>query len=114
MPWRFAAPLGLGEEFAQAALAGSFAQGIDLADDAGLFSITRQVGLRDQDVRAALADETWREAAEQNRVALFDAGLWGAPTFRVDDGPAHWGQDRIWALEEDVIAALQQEGRNAS
>jgi len=28
------------------------------------------------------------------------------PTFRVNGGPAHWGQDRIWALEEDVIAAL--------
>jgi 2-hydroxychromene-2-carboxylate isomerase len=98
---------GLSEAFAQAALAAAFAQGIDLADDAGLFATTRQVGLRDEDVRAALADQTWRETAEQNRVALFAAGLWGAPTFRVNGGPAHWGQDRIWALEEDVLGALQ-------
>ena len=109
-----AVPLGLGETFAEAALAGSFAEGIDLTDDAKLFAITDSVGLRDQDVRAALADESWRVAAAQNRVALFEAGLWGAPTFRVNGGPAHWGQDRIWALEEDVIAALQQGPRNAA
>src|SRR5581483_1172266 len=37
--------LGLGLAFAEAAMAGSFAQGIDLADDGGLFFITRSVGL---------------------------------------------------------------------
>lgn len=109
-----ATALGLGEAFAQAALAASFAQGIDLADDAGLFATTRRVGLRDEDVRAALADQTWRETAEQNRVALLAAGLWGAPTFRVNGGPAHWGQDRIWALEEDVLDVLQERQRSAS
>jgi len=36
----------------------------------------------------------------------FDAGLWGAPTYRVDGAPAHWGQDRLWALEEDLKAAI--------
>ena len=55
-------------------------------------------------MRAALADESWRGPAEENRKALFDAGLWGAPTFRVNGAPAHWGQDRIWALEEDLAA----------
>ena len=106
--------LGLGEEFAQGALAASFAQGVDLADDAALLAITGRAGLREQDVRAALAGESWRVTAEQNRAALFEAGLWGAPTFRVNGGMAHWGQDRIWTLEEDVIAALRQQQRNAS
>ena len=106
--------LGRGVEFAQAAMAGSFAQGIDLADDTGLFAITRSVGLPDGEVRAALADESWRARAEENRVALFDAGLWGAPTFRVNGGAAHWGQDRIWALEEDVMAALQMAPASAA
>ena len=55
---------------------------------------------------AALADEGWREAAEENRAALFAAGLWGAPTYRVNGGAAHWGQDRLWALEQDIIKAM--------
>ena len=95
-------------------MAGSFAQGIDLADDSGLLSVTRSVGLSDDEVRAALADESWRTRAEENRMSLLEAGLWGAPTFRVNGGPAHWGQDRIWALEEDVMAALQMAPASAA
>lgn len=95
---------GRGEAFAEAGLAGAFARGVDLASDEGLFATAGKAGLSEDDVRAALADEGWRPIAEANRAALFNAGLWGAPTFRVDDMPAHWGQDRIWALEEDLRA----------
>jgi hypothetical protein len=31
--------------------------------------------------------------------------LWG-PSFRIDDRPMLWGQDRIWMLEQDLIASL--------
>jgi 2-hydroxychromene-2-carboxylate isomerase len=104
-----AIPLGFGEDFAELAMRGAFADGIDLASDAGLFDVARRAGLTDDQTRAALADEGWREVAEANRLALFDAGLWGAPTFRVNGGPAHWGQDRIWALEEDLLATAARE-----
>ena len=57
-------------------------------------------------VDEALADETWRAPAEVNRRALFDAGLWGAPSYCVNGRPAHWGQDRLWALEEDLLEEL--------
>ena len=93
---------GQGAAFAIAALRGSFAQGIDLTTDEGLIGVARGAGLSEADVRAALADDSWRAIAETNRAALFEAGLWGAPTFRVNGLPAHWGQDRIWALEEDI------------
>jgi 2-hydroxychromene-2-carboxylate isomerase len=100
---------GKGEAFAEAALAAAFAHGVDLASDAGLLQAAQQAGLNAGDVAAALADESWRPVAEANRAALFEAGLWGAPTFRVDGGPAHWGQDRIWALEEDLRAQAPAE-----
>lgn len=95
---------GKGEAFAEAALAAAFAHGVDLASDEGLSHTAQQAGLSAGDVSAALSDESWRPVAEANRAALFEAGLWGAPTFRVDGGLAHWGQDRIWALEEDLRA----------
>jgi 2-hydroxychromene-2-carboxylate isomerase len=95
---------GQGVAFAHSALQGAFADGVDLSSDAGLALVARRAGVSDDDVRAGLADESWRATAEENRTALFAAGLWGAPTFRVDDMPAHWGQDRIWALEEDLAA----------
>lgn len=100
-----AVPLGLGEAFAKLGLRAAWADGIALADDDGLFDVARRAGLTDDQIRVALADESWREAAEANRAALFAAGLWGAPSYRVNGGPAHWGQDRLWALEEDLIQA---------
>jgi 2-hydroxychromene-2-carboxylate isomerase len=35
------------------------------------------------------------------RRVSFETG--GAPTYRVDGKPAHWGEDRLWALEEDIV-----------
>ena len=41
--------------------------------------------------------EAWRERAAANRAELFDAGLWGVPSFKVGNTVV-WGQDRLWAL----------------
>lgn len=90
---------------------GAWAEGIDLASDTGLYGIAEGVGLSKAQVDTALADKSWRDTAEANRQALFDAGLWGAPSYRVNGGPAHWGQDRLWALEEDLVAALEGKSR---
>jgi 2-hydroxychromene-2-carboxylate isomerase len=95
--------LGKGEEFSELALKSIFAVGRSPGEDQILFEIAHQAGLSDEDVRAGLADDTWRGLAELNRKALLDAGLWGAPTYRVNGKPAHWGQDRLWALEEDIL-----------
>lgn len=106
-----AIPLGHGEEFAELGMRAAFADGIDLASDAGMFEVAKRAGLSEAETRAALADESWRAVAEDNREVLFEAGLWGAPSFRVDGMPAHWGQDRFWALEEDILQAIA--ARNA-
>lgn len=98
--------LGKGAEYAESGLAAAFADGIDMSTDSGLWRTAQRAGLTKADVAAALADESWRPIAEKNRQALFDAGLWGAPTYRINGGPAHWGQDRLWALEEDLKAAI--------
>ena len=59
---------------------------------------------------AALAAPGWRAAAEANRDALFSLGLWGAPSFRVDDKAAVWGQDRLNQVQQDLLAALPGTG----
>ena len=100
--------LGHGEEFAELGMRAAFADGIDLASDKGMLDVAKRAGLTEAQTRAALADEGWRPIAEENRETLFAAGLWGAPTFRVDGKPAHWGQDRFWALEEDILTAIAE------
>lgn len=104
---------GRGEAFAESFLRGVFAEGIDAGSDAGLGKIADRAGIDAARVRQALADAAWRAVAEANRRDLFDAGLWGVPSFRVvgPSGPfaAHWGQDRLWAVEDDLRAAAAQE-----
>ena len=98
--------LGKGEDFAELGMRAAFADGIAVASKAGLYDVAHRAGLTGAETTAALADESWRVTAEENRAALFDAGLWGAPTYRVNGGDAHWGQDRLWALEEDIVRAM--------
>lgn len=102
-----AIPLGKGEEFAESGCRAVFADGIDIASDSGLMQAAKRAGVSPETVKEALADESWRDAVEENRQALFEAGLWGVPSFRVDGLPAHWGQDRFWALEQDIRASLE-------
>ena len=99
---------GKGPALTESFLQGVFADGIDAGSDAGLSIIAARAGLSAADVASALADNAWREVAEANRADLFARGLWGVPSFRVDEQPVLWGQDRLWMLEQDLIQALQQ------
>ncbi|HEX6866303.1 MAG TPA: DsbA family protein [Caulobacteraceae bacterium] len=101
-----AVPLGLGEAFSELAARGAFADGIALAEDGGLNDVAARAGLTHAQVAEALADDSWRAAVEDNREALFAAGLWGPPSFRLNGGPAWWGQDRLWVLEEELQALV--------
>ncbi len=98
--------LGRGPALTESFLQGVFADGIDAGSDAGLLLIANRAGLSADDVAAALADSGWRAEAEANRADLFARGLWGVPSFRLDEGPAIWGQDRLWMLERDLIQVL--------
>lgn len=95
---------GVGPDFLYSFLRGVFAEGVDAGTDEGLGKLCLRVGIGADAMQAALADERWREAVASNRAAMLEAGLWGVPSFRVNDRPAHWGQDRLWAVEEDLHA----------
>ena len=96
---------GKGPEFALSFLQGVFADGIDAGSDKGLMKIAARAGIEASLVTTALADASWRVVAETNRAEMFSAGLWGVPSFRVDSGQVFWGQDRLWLIEQDLIAA---------
>lgn len=88
---------GEGLDFAHSACKGAFADGLDLATDAGLFAVAARAGVDEATVRAGLADEGWRTLAERNREELYDLGLWGVPSFRIGDFST-FGQDRLFLV----------------
>ena len=78
------AGMAVAESFLQAV----FAEGVDAGSDPGLAHIAARAGLDARAVREALADEGWRAVAEANRLDMLDRGLWGVPSFRIDESPA--------------------------
>jgi 2-hydroxychromene-2-carboxylate isomerase len=96
----------IGMAVAESFLRGAFAEGIDAGTRDGLLHVAARAGLDAAAVDAALADGSWRTVVEDNRRDMLGRGLWGVPSFRVDEAPALWGQDRLWMLEQDLIAAL--------
>jgi 2-hydroxychromene-2-carboxylate isomerase len=98
---------GKGPQFLESFMRGVWAEGIDAGSDDGLQQIAGRAGLDGAFVNASLTDSSWREVAAANREEMLALGLWGVPSFRVDDAPARWGQDRLWRVERDLIAATQ-------
>jgi len=96
---------GKGDAFAMSFMRGVFAQGISARSDEGLLRLCQRAGIDAAQMHTALADPSWRTVAEANREEMFTHGIWGVPAFRVDEGSAHWGQDRLWLLEKQLQAA---------
>jgi 2-hydroxychromene-2-carboxylate isomerase len=98
---------GDGPRFLESFMRGVWSEGIDAGSDAGLHALAGRAGLDEAFVGAALADASWRAVAKANREDMLALGLWGVPSFRVDGSRARWGQDRLWLVERDLIAATQ-------
>jgi 2-hydroxychromene-2-carboxylate isomerase len=99
---------GRGSAFLESFLTGVFAQGIDASSPRGLNQIAGRACLSPAEIETSLGNESWRAVAEKNRSDMLARGIWGVPSFRVDESPLLWGQDRLWMLEEDLIAALRE------
>jgi 2-hydroxychromene-2-carboxylate isomerase len=97
--------VGKGPGLLESFMRGVWSEGIDAGSDRGLHALAGRAGLDEAFVAAALRDSSWRAVAQANREDMLALGLWGVPSFRVDRNPAHWGQDRLWQVERDLIAA---------
>lgn len=86
-------------QFLQAAGLAIWSMGLDLTKDAGLRHVCEQAGVDWNAASEKLAAGMDLAFAETNRQALFDAKLWGVPSFVIGD-LATWGQDRLWMVEE--------------
>lgn len=95
--------LGQGQAYVLSFLRGVWSEGLDAGSDRDLARIVERAGLSWPQARQALADPGWRVEAEANRAEMFALGLWGVPSFRVND-VAVWGQDRLWAVQDALLA----------
>ncbi len=112
-PW--ARELGRAAALLHAFTQAAFARGVDTHTDRGLRDVVERAGLSWEAARPHLDSEAWREELEENRRVMFEAGLWGVPSFRVLDGEeqvlATWGQDRLWLVESAIRRTLASDTR---
>ncbi|KAF9883088.1 hypothetical protein FE257_004122 [Aspergillus nanangensis] len=76
-------------------------EGLDVRRDDVLQSVIDRAGMDWTRSQARLANGIDTKFAEKNLEALFDAGLWGVPSFRCGTFTT-WGQDRLWMVDHVV------------
>jgi len=108
-PW--ACTKGRGIKFISAFLACAFAEGINLNTDRGLKILVEKAGLDWREAQPLVGQPGWEAQLETNRVAMYEAGLWGVPSFRLLDENnkellALWGQDRLWLFAREIQRQL--------
>ena len=108
-PW--AEAQGKGAEFISSFLSGAFAQGVNTNRTSGLKTVVEQAGLDWNTAKDLAGKPGWELALEENRQAMYEAGLWGVPSFRLLDQSgkpvlALWGQDRLWLFAREIQRLL--------
>jgi 2-hydroxychromene-2-carboxylate isomerase len=98
-------------EFFSAFLRCAFALGINLNRRKGLQQAVEMAGLDWSAAQHHVDDRSWEAALEVNRRAMYEAGLWGVPSFRLMDEEgkeclAIWGQDRLWLVAREIQRQL--------
>jgi len=111
-PW--AASQGKGVELLSSFLRHAFALGVNTSTESGLKKVVEAAGLDWVAAQAHRQDTTWEALLEENRLAMYQAGLWGVPSFRLIDPKgeavlAVWGQDRLWLLAQKLSERVNQE-----
>jgi 2-hydroxychromene-2-carboxylate isomerase len=105
LPW--ARSRGRAEALLGAALQAAFFNGLDVGSERGLRFTLTAAGLPWQEAKPKIGRPGWEAECERNRVAMYEAGLWGVPAFRLldaqgDERLAVWGQDRLWLVAREI------------
>ena len=110
-PW--ACEQGRGTELLSSFLSCAFVEGVNTNTDKGLKTVVEKAGLDWEQAKPNVGREGWEELLEANRQLMYEAGLWGVPSFRLLDAKgeqvlALWGQDRLWLIAREIQRQLKK------
>ena len=80
---------------------GIWSEAQDVAHLPDLIALAERAGVSEAELRSAIEDRGWKEAAKANRDALTELALWGVPSIRIG-AYSTWGQDRIPMLQAEI------------
>ena len=110
-PW--ARDQGRGTELLSAFVRAAFFDGVNTNSRRGMRRVVEAAGLSWQAARQIIGNRSWEEEIEANRLAMYGAGLWGVPSFRLLDADGAmllgaWGQDRLWLVGREIQRHLAE------
>jgi len=109
--YAWACEQGRGNEMLSSFFNCAFVTGVNTNNDKGLKTVVEKAGLDWEQARRIVGQPGWESALEANRLAMYEAGLWGVPSFRLLDDKgqqllALWGQDRLWLFAREIQRQL--------
>ena len=113
--YSWACEQGRGTEFLSAFLSSVFANRVNANNDHGMRRVVEKAGLNWHEASRVIGTPGWEDMVETNRLTLYQAGIWGTPSFRIlDEGGeevlALWGQDRLWVIAREIQRQLMKNG----
>ncbi len=111
----WASEQGKGTELLAAFLRAAFFDGVNTNNDRGMKIVVENAGLSWPEARAIMGNGDWQGEIEENRLAMYDFGSWGVPSFRLLDEAGSevlglWGQDRLWLFSREIQRLLGERG----
>jgi 2-hydroxychromene-2-carboxylate isomerase len=109
-PW--AIEQGRGNQLISSFLRHAWALGVNTNNERGLRRVVEGAGLDWSEAKQHLGEPGWEDLLEENRLAMYEQGLWGVPSFRLFDAQgeqvlALWGQDRLWLVAQEIQRLIQ-------
>lgn len=116
-PW--AREQGKGTELLGSFFRAAFFDGVNTNNERGMKTVVENAGLSWDAAKGIMGNKDWYEELEANRLAMYEFGSWGVPSYRLLDARGGevmraWGQDRLWLVARDVQRLLAEDQQNAS
>lgn len=110
-PW--ARSCGKGTELLSSFLHAAFFDGVNTNNLQGMKTVVENAGLPWPEASKILGDRDWEAEFEANRLAMYEFGSWGVPSFRLLDEAGKevlglWGQDRLWLFAREIQRLLRE------
>ena len=103
---------GKAVEFFSAFLRCAWVDAINTNTDKGMQQVVERAGLDWSLAQTLIGKPGWEAVVEENRLSMYELGLWGVPSFHLMDESgasvvALWGQDRLWTIAAKIQEQLQ-------
>jgi 2-hydroxychromene-2-carboxylate isomerase len=110
-PW--ARERGRDTELLSSFLHAAFFDGVNTNNEQGIRVVVESAGLPWDEARRIMGNAGWEDELEANRLAMYDFGCWGVPSFRLLDAQGKavlglWGQDRLWLFAREIQRLLRE------